>query len=136
MKSLWDAPFPICYHISLCTLVSSLWLLFCRHWPSVRDRRRDHLQSEGPKLSAKIYFGVKQVEDSLLWFLPAFKDTNACLTRFGGGRTFFFFFPHVLTLLLLVLLLILHFSEGAGWGGMYLHSRHRNTHRKIQNNLK
>lgn len=51
--------------------------------------------------------------------IPAFTDANPRgLALFGGGGLFFF--SHLFILLLVVLLLILYFSEGAGWGGMYL----------------
>lgn len=67
---------------------------------------------------------IKDVHfNSLLWFLPAFKDANTrSLALFGGRGSFLF--SHLFILLLFMLLLILYFCEGDGWGGMYLHSRH------------
>lgn len=57
-------------------------------------------------------------------FLPSFKDANPRrLALLGGGWSLHF--SHLFIFFLLFrLLLFLYFSEGAGWGGMYLHSRH------------
>lgn len=63
--------------------------------------------------------------------VPAFKDANTRrLALFGRGG--FFLFSFCFLLLLFMMWLILHFSEAAGWGGMYLHSRNR----EIQNKFK